>query len=73
MPLPSPAERSELRALAVSFMRLPPTQRAHIAEQLGVHEGLAELELPTAAEGREILRRIRAAEKVNELKELVDA
>jgi predicted MPP superfamily phosphohydrolase len=73
VPLPTPAERSELRALAVAFMRLTPTRRAHIAEQLGVHEGLAELELSTPAEGREILRRVRAANKIDELKGLIDA
>jgi hypothetical protein len=54
-------------------MRLTPTRRVHIAEQLGVHEGLAELELSTSAEGREILRRIRAANKIDELRGLIDA
>jgi hypothetical protein len=73
VPLPPVAERSELRALAVAFMRLTPTRRVHIAEQLGVHEGLAELELSTSAEGREILRRIRAANKIDELRGLIDA
>jgi hypothetical protein len=73
VPLPTPAERSELRALAVAFMRLTPTRRAHVAEELGVHEGLPELELSTSAEGREILRRVRAANKINELRELIDA
>lgn len=73
VPLPSPPERAELRALAVAFMRLTPTRRVHIAEQLGVHDGLAELELSTSEEGREILRRIRAAAKINELRELIDA
>jgi predicted MPP superfamily phosphohydrolase len=73
VPLPTPAERSELRTLAVAFMRLTPTRRVHIAEELGVHEGLAELELSTSAEGREILRRIRAANKTNELRGLIDA
>lgn len=73
VPLPSPTERTQLRALAVAFMRLTPTRRVHIAEQLGVHEGLAELELSTSEEGREVLRRIRAAAKINELRELIDA
>lgn len=73
VPLPSPAERSDLRALAVAFMRLTPTRRVHIAEELGVHEGLAELELSTSEEGREILRRIRAANKIDALKGLIDA
>lgn len=73
VPLPTPTERSELRGLAVAFMRLTPTRRSHIAEELGVHEGLAELELSTSAEGREILRRIRAAKKINELRGLIDA
>jgi hypothetical protein len=73
VPLPSPAERSELRALAVAFMRLTPTRRAHIGEELGVQEGLAELELSTSEEGREILRRIRAANKIDELRRLIDA
>lgn len=73
VPLPTPAERSELRALAVAFMRLTPTRRSHIAEELGVQEGLAELELSTPAEAREILRRIRAANRINELRGLIDA
>jgi predicted MPP superfamily phosphohydrolase len=73
VPLPTPAERSELRGLAVAFMRLTPTRRVQIAEALGVHEGLAELGLSTSAEGREILRRVRAAEKVNELRGQIDA
>jgi predicted phosphodiesterase len=73
VPLPPLSERSELRALAVAFMRLTPTRRVHIAEELGVHEGLAELELSTSEEGREILRRTRAANKINELRRLVDA
>lgn len=73
VPLPAAAERSELRALAVAFMRLTPTRRVYIAEELGVHEGLAEMELSTSEEGREILRRIRAAEKSNELRGFLDA
>lgn len=73
VPLPSPAERSELRAVAVAFMRLTPTRRVHVAEQLGVHDGLAELELSTSEEGREILRRIRAASKIDALRGQIDA
>jgi hypothetical protein len=71
--LPPLAERSELRTLAVAFMRLTPTRRGRIAEELGVNEGLAELELSTSQEGREILRRIRAADKINELRGRIDA
>lgn len=73
MPLPPLAERSELRSLAVAFMRLTPTRRVRLAEKLGVHEGLAELEMSTSEEGREILRRIRASNKIEELKGLISA
>jgi hypothetical protein len=73
MPLPSPVERSALRALAVWFMRQTPTRRLHIADQLGVSDGLAELELSSSEEGREILRRVRVANKINELRGLIDA
>jgi predicted MPP superfamily phosphohydrolase len=73
VPLPTPPERSELRALAVAFMRQTPTKRLHIAEQLDVADGLAEMELTASEEGREILRRIRAARKIAELRGLIDA
>jgi hypothetical protein len=72
VPLPSPAERSALRDLAVSFMRQTPTRRLHIAEQLGVADGLAELNLSSSDVGREILLRIRTANKINELREQLD-
>lgn len=72
VPLPSPAERSALRRLAVAFMSHAPTRRLQIAEHLGVAGGLAELDLTSSEEGREILRRIRAADKINDLRGLID-
>jgi hypothetical protein len=73
VPLPSDAIRAERRALAVAFMRQSPTERLRIAEELEVAGGLAEQGLPSSEEGREILRRVRAANKIDQLKGLLNA
>jgi hypothetical protein len=65
--LPPGIERTRLRDLAVRFMRQTPTRRNQIATSLGVGEGLADLDLDANARGREILRRVRNAQKIDDL------
>ena len=65
--LPSAAERSRLRDLAVGFMRLTPTRRNQVAARLEVADGLSELGLDATELGREILRRVRNAHKIDQL------
>jgi hypothetical protein len=48
-------------------MRQTPTRRNQIATSLGVGEGLADLDLDANARGREILRRVRNAQKIDDL------
>ena len=71
MVLPDLAERAQLRQAVVRFMRLTPTRRLQIAEELGLADGLTGLDLDAAELGREILRRIRDAGKVDRLIESI--
>lgn len=63
--------REEARDLAVRFMRSAPTHREQIARELGVAHGLDEID--PAQRGVEILRRIRAANKIDALREQLRA
>ena len=64
--LPSPQERTKLREVAVQFMRLAPTRRMQIADDLGVSAGLHDRSHEQGEVAREILRRVRAANRTEE-------
>lgn len=64
--LARPSARDALRDVAIAFLRRPPTTRWYIAEQLGLADGLDEFD--AREQPREILRRVREAGKVDQLR-----
>lgn len=65
--LPVASDRSRLRELTVAFLKLTRTQRNQLAAQLGLDSGLADVDPHDVS--NEILRRVREANKINELAE----
>ena len=63
--LPTADDRSRMRELSVAFFKLTKSRRNEIAAQLGLDEGLADVEPREVS--IEILRRVREANKIDEL------
>jgi hypothetical protein len=63
--LSSPEDRSRLRELSVEFLKLTKSRRNEIAAGMGLDVGLADVEPRDVS--IEILRRIREANKIDEL------
>jgi hypothetical protein len=57
----------EMNRLTVAFLKLTRTQRNQLAAQLGLDSGLADVDPHDVS--NEILRRVREANKINELAE----
>jgi DNA repair exonuclease SbcCD nuclease subunit len=65
--LPAASDRSRLRELTVAFLKLTRSQRNQLAAQLGLDSGLADVDPHEV--NNEILRRVREANKINDLAE----
>lgn len=65
--LPAAVDWSQARELVISFLKLTRTARFDIARQLGLSDGLADMDQAEVA--NEILRRVRNANKIVELAE----